>query len=83
MVLGVVVIVNGLILNCVNYISVDSNDDGVEDDGFVGVDVVYIVVGVGFNGFLGYLLDYLGLYECDLYVVYMDIFGDIIDELFV
>lgn len=74
------VIVNGL--NCVNYILViDENGNFV--DGFDGIDFVFMVVGVGFNGFLGYLDEFIGIYECDFYVVYGDIFGDIIDVLFV
>ena len=80
--LGAAVISNGSTLNCANYTSADSNDDGVEDDGFAGVDAVYTVVGVGSNGFPGYSPDYSGSYERDSYAVYTDISGDITDELF-
>ena len=80
--LGAAVIANGSTLNCANYTSADSNDDGVEDDGFAGVDAVYTVVGVGSNGFPGYSPDYSGSYERDSYAVYTDISGDITDELF-
>ncbi len=58
--LGAAVIANGSTLNCANYTSADSNEDGVEDDGFAGVDAVYTVVGVGSNGFPGYSPDYSG-----------------------
>ncbi len=79
---GAAVIANGSTLNCANYTSNDSDEDGIEDDGFEGVDAVYTIVGVGSNGFPGYSPDYSGSYERDSYAVYTDISGDITDSLF-
>ncbi|GFD89809.1 TonB-dependent receptor [Tenacibaculum sp. KUL152] len=79
---GLGVIANGSSLNCGNYTTLDSNGDGVEDDGFEGVDAVYTVVGVGSNGFPGYSPEFSDTYSRDSYAIYADVSGDITDNLF-
>jgi iron complex outermembrane receptor protein len=45
-------------------------------------DPVYRVVGVGSNGFPGYPPEFIGTYSRDSYAAYVDVSGDITDELF-
>jgi len=79
---GNAVIANGSSLNCGNYTSRDSNNDGVEDDGFAGIDAVYQIMGVGSNGFPGYSPQYTGTYSRDSYAIYTDISGDLTEDIF-
>ncbi|MEP4888640.1 MAG: TonB-dependent receptor [Aliiglaciecola sp.] len=79
---GEAVIANGFTLDCANYTTNDSNDDGIEDDGIVGLEPAYRVVGVGSNGFPGYSPEFSGKYSRDSYAAYVDVSGDITDKLF-
>ena len=69
-------------LDCANYTTADSDNDGIEDDGIPGLDPVYQVVGVGSNGFPGYSPAFSGEYTRDSYALYADLSGDVTDRLF-
>ncbi|QJR81638.1 TonB-dependent receptor [Alteromonas pelagimontana] len=45
-------------------------------------DPVYQIMGVGANGFPGYSPEFAGTYERDSYAAYIDLSGDITDDLF-
>ena len=79
---GAAVIANGSSLNCANYTTADSNNDGIEDDGFAGRDAVYQALGVGSNGFPGYSPEFSGEYTRDSYAIYGDLSADVTDSLF-
>ena len=70
-------------LNCANFTTADTDEDGIEDDGIPGLDPVYQTVGVGSNGFPGYGPDSVGKLTRDSYGLYVDVSTDITDELFV